>query len=107
MTFPLLRRVIALAVVSGAASAVFAQVPSPALRGGVPSGVATPDEIPLTLDDAIARGLQHNLALLLAHDSVEVARGDRREALADLLPQLRGGLSGVLSLIHISEPTRH
>jgi len=96
------RHAVALVIVVGSAPAVVAQVPTPALRGGVPSGIATQDEIPLTLDDAIARGLQHNLALLLAHDSVEVARGDRREALADLLPQLRGGLSAVREKISLA-----
>jgi outer membrane protein TolC len=86
-------RFLRLVVVALVGPTVAAQTPSPALRGGVPTGEASTEEIPLTLDDAIARGLQHNLGLLLAHDSVESARGDRREALADLLPQLRGGLS--------------
>jgi outer membrane protein TolC len=102
MSRPLLRHFIAVTIAVGAASHVSAQVPTQALRGGVPSGVATQEEIPLTLDDAIARGLQHNLALLLAHDAVEVARGDHREALADLLPQLRGGLSGVREKISLA-----
>jgi outer membrane protein TolC len=102
MRRPFLRPALALAIGVVAGPVVSAQVPSQALRGGVPSGVATQDELPLTLDDAIARGLQHNLALLLARDSVEVARGDHREALADLLPQLRGGLSGVREKISLA-----
>jgi outer membrane protein TolC len=67
-----------------------AQTPDPALFGGVPSGEPTSQELALTLDDAIARGLQHNLGLLLAQDAVEAARGERGEARADLLPHLEG-----------------
>ncbi len=64
-------------------------------QGGVPSGQATADEIPLTLADAIARGLRSNLGAILGGTAVEAARGARRETLADLLPQL--GLSATES----------
>jgi outer membrane protein TolC len=57
----------------------------------VPSGTATADILPLTLDDAITRGLQQNLGLLLGQESVREAQGVRREARADLLPQVRAG----------------
>jgi outer membrane protein TolC len=66
-----------------------------AFQGGVPSGQATADEIPLTLADAISRGLRSNLGAILGGTAVEAAQGARRETLADLLPQL--GLSATES----------
>jgi len=62
------------------------------LQGGVPTGQATPDEIPLSLSDAIERGLRYNLGSILGHAAVTGAEGARKEALADLLPQLRAGV---------------
>jgi len=80
-----------LAVVVASAAPVAAQAPGAgALRGGVPSGAATADVLSLTLDDAVARGLAHNLGLILGQEAVLEAEGARREARADLLPQVRG-----------------
>ena len=81
--------VVALAVRPAPAAA---QAPGDeALRGGVPSGPATSDVLSLTLDDAITRGLQHNLRLLLGQEAVREAGGAQRQARADLLPQVRAG----------------
>ena len=60
-------------------------------QGGVPSGQVAAEEMPLTLADAIARGLRSNLGAILGGTAVEAAQGARREALAELLPQV--GLS--------------
>jgi len=74
------------------ATPVAAQAPgAEAFRGGVPSGTATADVLSLTLDDAITRGLHHNLGLLLGQEGVREAQGARREARADLRPQVRAG----------------
>ncbi len=62
------------------------------LQGGVPTGEATKDEIALSLADAIERGLRYNLGSILGEAAVTSAEGARREALADLLPQLRAGV---------------
>jgi outer membrane protein TolC len=71
---------------------VAAQAPSAeAFRGGVPAGTATAEVLSLTLDEAITRGLQHNLGLILGRERVREAQGARREARADLLPQARAG----------------
>lgn len=70
-----------------------AQVSAAAFRGGVPAGEATPAELALTLSDAIERGLSHNLGLILGREDVRAAQGARRGALADLLPQLRAGVT--------------
>jgi hypothetical protein len=80
-----------LAVVVAGSAPVTAQAPGAgALRGGVPSGAASAEVLSLTLDDAVARGLEHNLGLILGQEAVLEAQGARREARADLLPQVRG-----------------
>jgi outer membrane protein TolC len=71
------------------------------LSGSVPAGEATGDELPLSLDDAVRRGLEHNLARLLSDDAVRSARGARWEALADLLPHLSGRLSATRQKINL------
>ncbi len=60
----------------------------PAFLGGVPEGKVDPQPLRLTLADAVARGLDHNLGALLAEQNVEVAESLRAKALADLLPQV-------------------
>jgi outer membrane protein TolC len=80
-------------LVFGAAPAP-AQEPGPlgALQGGVPTGEATKNEIALSLTEAIERGLRYNLGSILGGAAVTGAEGARKEALADLLPQLRAGV---------------
>jgi outer membrane protein TolC len=68
-------------------------VATPARQGGVPTGEATAEEISLSLDEAIQRGLRYNLAAILGSAAVESAEGARRAERADLLPQLRGGIT--------------
>jgi outer membrane protein TolC len=62
------------------------------LQGGVPTGEVTKDEIALPLAEAIERGLRYNLGSIVAEAAVTGAEGARKEALADLLPQLRAGV---------------
>ena len=56
--------------------------------GGVPGGklIATP--VALSLDDAVALGLKQNLGGVLATDAVTDARGQRWQALSELLPNV-------------------
>jgi outer membrane protein TolC len=61
------------------------------LLGGVPSGRISAQPLVLSLDDAIARGLHYNLAVLLSSSATETARAQRYEALSALLPQISGG----------------
>ncbi len=56
--------------------------------GGVPTGTASPTALPLSLEDAVARGLRQNLGGLLSSDAVFGAQGDRWRALSTLLPNL-------------------
>jgi outer membrane protein TolC len=56
--------------------------------GGVPAGKLVPTPIPLSLEDAVALGLKQNLGGALATDVITVARGQRWQALSELLPNV-------------------
>jgi outer membrane protein TolC len=62
-------------------------------QGSVPTGVASPTPLSLTLRDAIDRGLRANLGLLLSERASETARAERVRALSALLPQVNGQIS--------------
>ena len=72
------------------------------LQGGVPTGEATNGELALSLTDAIDRGLRYNLGSILGGAAVAAAEGARKEALADLLPQLRAGVLGSRQKINLA-----
>jgi outer membrane protein TolC len=61
--------------------------------GGVPTGQLQSGAIPLSISDAIDRGLKYNLGLLLAREDTRDARGARWKALARLLPSVTTGTS--------------
>jgi len=57
--------------------------------GSVPAaGKATPNVLPLSLKDAIDRGLKQNLGLLLTGQEIPAARGQWWKDLSELLPNL-------------------
>ena len=56
--------------------------------GGVPTGELSATPIALSLEDAVARGLKQNLGGFLASDSVTDARGQKWQALSELLPNV-------------------
>ena len=62
-------------------------------QGSVPQGTATASPIPLTLNDAITRGLKANLGLLTNEQSSLEVRAERVRALSGLLPKVTGELS--------------
>ena len=62
-------------------------------QGSVPQGNATATPIPLTLGDAINRGLKANLGLLTSQQSSQEVRAQRLRALSALLPDISGQLS--------------
>jgi outer membrane protein TolC len=74
----------------------------PTLQGGVPEGEATPGELPLSLPDAIARGLRSNLAAVVGREDVRAAEGARTSTLADLLPQVRGAVAETRQKINLA-----
>ncbi len=56
--------------------------------GSTPHGIATKDTLRLSLEDAIARGLQYNLGLIDSQETSADAQAQRERALAALLPQI-------------------
>jgi outer membrane protein TolC len=71
--------------VGQASSALQPQNP---FSGSVPAGTATAGVLPLSLKDAIDRGLKQNLGLLLASEGIPSARGQWWKGLSELLPNL-------------------
>jgi len=56
--------------------------------GGIPSGKLSTSAVELSLEDAVNRGLRHNLGGVLATEAVTGARGQRWQALSELLPNV-------------------
>jgi outer membrane protein TolC len=54
--------------------------------GGVPAGQATASVLPVSLGDAIARGLKQNLGIVLGEQAVKSASGVQWQALSGVLP---------------------
>src|ERR1700684_4319422 len=83
--------------------------------GSVPAKLV-PGVLPLSLQDAITRGLRQNLGLLLSRADIRSARGQRWEQLSALLPHVTAtpyvaaskinlaelGFTGVANTFHIS-----
>jgi outer membrane protein TolC len=83
--------------------------------GSVPAPLV-PGLLPLSLHEAIDRGLKQNLGLLLSNADIRSARGQRWEALSALLPHVtatpyvgeskinidEAGFAGLATLFHIS-----
>jgi outer membrane protein TolC len=70
--------------------------------GSVPTKVI-PGTLPLSLQDAIDRGLKQNLGLLLSRADTRAARGQRWEELSVLLPHVSAGPYVAASKINIEE----
>jgi outer membrane protein TolC len=70
-------------------------------QGSVPTGIASPTPLSLTLRDAIDRGLKANLGLLLSAQTSESARGGRLRSLSALLPQVYGEVSENVQQINL------
>jgi outer membrane protein TolC len=59
-----------------------------ALAGSVRAGEPTEGTLSLSLEEAVARGLQWNLGVLLSREAVRSAQGQRQQGLSALLPNL-------------------
>ena len=77
------------AQISGAAD----RRPAPMFLGSVPTGQATAEPLSLSILDAINRGLEHNLGILLSDDARGRAEGARWRALGGMLPAVNGRLT--------------
>lgn len=56
--------------------------------GGVPAGQASTTPVTISLEDAVKHGLKQNLGGVLATDAIADARGQRWQALSELLPSV-------------------
>jgi outer membrane protein TolC len=63
-------------------------VPTNGLLGSVSSGPATTETLNLTLQDALGRGFQYNLALVESGEDVRLRRAERLKTLSRLLPDV-------------------
>lgn len=70
--------------------------------GSVPSKLV-PGVLPISLEDAINRGLKQNLGLLLSSQDVGSARGERWKQLSSLLPNLTTSSYVDISQINLAE----
>ena len=71
-------------------------------RGSLVTGKATSDVLPLTLDDAIQRGLRSNLGLILQSSNQRQANGQRLEELQSLLPTVTGDASITVEQLNLA-----
>lgn len=85
-----------------AQEAASGSAPSSPFFGSVPQGSASSEPLALSLKDAVNRGLQYNLGLLLQAEAVKTAHGERWEALADLLPHVNGTVSESRQVINLA-----
>lgn len=85
----------------GVQSADLAGVQNP-LLGGIPTGKPTGTVIPLSLSEAIQKGLNYNLGVLLSAESIRGARGARLLALSQLLPQVNADVSNSVQQVNLA-----
>ena len=71
-------------------------------RGSVVEGKATADVLPLTLDEAIRRGLRTNLGLVLQTTDIHSANGQRLRELQSLLPTVTGAAAITVQQINLA-----
>lgn len=87
---------------SGAQTSSSAAPPQGSYSGSVPSK-PVPGVLPLSLQDAIDRGLKQNLGALLSNADITGARGQRWEQLSALLPHLNATPYIDVSQINLKE----
>ena len=74
----------------------------PSFHGSLVRGKATADVLPLTIDDAIQRGLQNNLGLILQTSNERQSNGARLQSLQALIPTVTGGASVTVEQIDLA-----
>src|SRR5262245_52480300 len=62
-------------------------------QGSIPTGTLTKEPLPLSLDEAIRRGLAYNLGMIGAEQTERETRSQRLRALAELLPDVNGNIT--------------
>jgi outer membrane protein TolC len=76
--------------------------PGDPFQGSLPTGRATPDVLPLSLDDAIARALKYNLGVITGDQNVRLSRAARLHALSQLLPNLTASISETREQVNLA-----
>jgi outer membrane protein TolC len=74
----------------------------PSFRGSIVSGKATDEVLPLSLDEAMQRGLRTNLGLILQSTNERQANGERLQQLQQLLPTATGSLSYTVQQVDLA-----
>ncbi len=73
-----------------------------AFQGSVPSDTVSAQSLALTLEDAVKRGIQYNLGAISANDAGRQARALRLAAVAQLLPDITGGVHESVQQINLA-----
>lgn len=76
--------------------------PEDQFHGSVAAGQATETPLPLSLKDAIDRGIKNNLGLLVRGSQSSAARAERALVLSSLLPSISGGISRTETQINLA-----
>ncbi len=74
----------------------------PSYRGSLVTGKSSPGVLPLTLDEAIQRGLRSNLGLILQSSQEKNANGQRLQQLQRLLPTVTGTASYTVEQVNLA-----
>jgi len=72
------------------------------LLGSVPDETITDTTLPLSLADALARGLAHNLGVVTSREARAEAQAVRLRSLSALLPQVDGRLSATRQKVNLA-----
>jgi outer membrane protein TolC len=78
------------------------RAPQAAFQGSVPSGPVTDQPLPLSLDEALQRGLRYNLGPILSQQTLRRSQGESTVALSPLLPNINGYLREVVQQIDLA-----
>lgn len=73
----------------------------PSFRGSVSQGTASSTAIPLSLSEALDRGLKANLGLLVSDQASRESRAMRLKALSGLLPRVTGQIAATEQQINL------
>ena len=87
---------------SGGGGGGGAQQLSAQYQASVPEGTATSTPIPLSLEEAITRGLRNNLGLLTNQQAGRQSRAQRLQSLSALLPNVNGQVNATEQQINLA-----
>ena len=71
-------------------------------HGSVVSGKSTGTNLPLSIDEAMQRGLKQNLGLILSSSATQSANGQRLEELQQLLPTITGSATYTIEQVDLA-----